>query len=68
VLETKGHSKFLEVNSLNDLEEKLKEEQSANPAIIPYKFVIVQEFPGYIILGYLTPSKKFHKEYIKIKP
>lgn len=68
VLETKNHHKFLEVNSLLDLEEKLKEEQISNPSVIPYKFCIIPEFAGYVILGYMTPSKKFVKEYIKIKP
>ena len=61
VLETKNHPKFLEVNSINDLEEKLKEEQLNNPTYIPYKFTILPEFAGFIILGYMTPTKKFIK-------
>lgn len=36
--------------------------------MIPYKFAIVPEFAGFVILGYMTPSKKFIKEYIKVKP
>lgn len=36
--------------------------------MIPYKFAIVPEFAGFIILGYMTPTKKFIKEYIKVKP
>jgi len=56
--------KFKEVNSLLDLEEYLKDEQTKTPNVIPYKFTIIPEFAGFVILGYMTPSKKFVKEFI----
>ena len=36
-------------------------------AKIPYKFMILDEFPQYVILGY-APKKEMVHEFIKVKP
>ncbi|MBK8157227.1 MAG: hypothetical protein IPK55_15310 [Streptococcus sp.] len=53
---------------MQDLEEFLKCEIERNPSIIPYRFSFLKEYPGYSVLGYMTPTKKFIKEFVKIKP
>jgi hypothetical protein len=46
----------------------LKSENEKTPTVIPYRFTFLVEYPGYSVLGYMTPSKKFVKEFVKIKP
>jgi len=63
-----SHPKFiLECPKLEDLEESLKKEKEDAPSRIPYRFIISDKYPQYIILGYV-PKDKMVKEYIKVKP
>jgi len=57
VFEAKNHHKFRESLSLTELEESLKLDLDKTPTVIPYKFTILIEYPGFLILGYLTPTK-----------
>jgi hypothetical protein len=68
VIEVSIHPKFRNCNSIDDLKEFLEKEKEKTPGIIPYKFTILPEFPQFVVLGYITPSSKFTKEYIKVKP
>lgn len=68
MFEVRGHPKFRECNTASDLEEYLKSEIERSPSVIPYRFTFFTEYPGFSILGYITPSKKFVREFVKIKP
>ncbi len=67
VVEMSEHPKFKKCNNIDDLKTYLEQEKEKSPALIPYKFTILPDYPQYIILGYITPTKKFIKEFIKVK-
>jgi transcription elongation factor SPT6 len=67
VYEAINHVKFAACDSLQKLEETLKQEKEQEPQRIPYRFTILPEYPQYLVLGYI-PRQLLKKEFIKVKP
>jgi transcription elongation factor SPT6 len=59
--------KFKKFDSIEELENKLKEEKS-NKNYTPYMFTILSEFPQYIVMGHCAKVAQVIKEFIKVKP
>ena len=67
VREAINSRKFKKFDSIEELENKLKEER-ANKNYTPYMFTIISEFPQFIIMGHCAKIGHVVKEYIKVKP
>lgn len=67
VREVVTHTKFLDADSFEDLEARLKEEKKEDPSRIPYRFAILPAYPQHIVLSYV-PKDKVLKEFIKVRP
>ena len=51
---------------LEDLQKVLEQEKAEESAKIPYKFTVVEDYPQYVVLGYI-PRNTMIKELIKVK-
>lgn len=67
VKSSKNHRKFYPFDSLEEMEKKLKEDKAREKSFIQYNFTIVNEYPQYIIIGYVAKLGVFVKEFIKVK-
>jgi len=63
--EAASHMKFTTCGKLEEFDEILKAEKNADPARIPYRFTVFEEYPQHIVLGYI-PKTSLVKEYIKV--
>ena len=45
IIDVTRHPKFIDVGSIADLEELLRNEKTKNPNVIPYRFAILPEYP-----------------------
>ncbi len=63
-----NHRKFIPFETMDELDEKLKEERSKDSKTIHYICTILREFPQYIVIGYIPRSNSVVKEFIKVKP
>ncbi len=63
--EAAGHIKFTSCSKLEEFDELLKAEKNAEPARIPYRFTVFEEYPQHIVLGYI-PKMSLVKEFIKV--
>lgn len=52
--------------SIDDLRVALEVEKRDQPNIIPYKFAILENYPGHIVLCYI-PRQNLVREFIKVK-
>ena len=67
VREVTSHTKFLDAESFEELEERVKEEKKEQPSRIPYRFSILPMYPQHVVLAYV-PREKVVKEFIKVRP
>ena len=58
---------FVHCETKSDFDYVLNEEKKKHYNIINYNFSILKEYPGYLVLGYISNANP-HYEYIKIKP
>ena len=65
--EVTQHPKFFKCKKEEEVKDELEKEKKEASSRIPYKFVILDEYPQYVILYYI-PSKALKIEFIKIKP
>jgi len=59
--------KFAPVANKEEFEQIIKKEKDEAPSRIPYRFTILEEYPQYIVIGYMAKSS-VTREYIKVKP
>lgn len=52
---------------MEEVQADLEKEKAEATTRIPYKFVILDDYPQYVILCYI-PSKTLVREFIKVKP
>jgi len=62
-----SHPKFVQCNSMAEMEEQLKAEKAKEPGKIPYKFAVLDIYPQHVVVSYI-PKEKLVKEFIKVKP
>lgn len=67
VREVTSHTKFLDAETYEELEERVREEKKEQPQRIPYRFSILPQYPQHIVLAYV-PREKVVKEFIKVRP
>lgn len=63
--EASGHIKFSNCSKLEEFDEILRAEKSAEAARIPYRFTVLEDYPQHIVLGYI-PKLTLVKEFIKV--
>ena len=65
--EVTQHPKFMQYKKIEEAQVDLEKEKGDVSTRIPYKFLILDDYPQYVILAYI-PNKTLVKEYIKVKP
>ena len=65
--EVTQHQKFFQCKKGEEVQAELEKEKAEASSRIPYKFVILDDYPQYVILYYI-PSRTLVREFIKVKP
>ena len=52
---------------MKEMEEIVGAAKTTNPSILPYKVATISNYPGYCVIGYMTPTNKFVHEFVKVK-
>lgn len=68
VLDSITNRKFIKFNSVEEMEDKLKQDKKNDSMIIHYIFTINPAYPQYIILAYIPKMNQVIKEFMKVKP
>jgi transcription elongation factor SPT6 len=67
IREVTQHPKFFSCKKIEEVQGELEKEKSEASSKIPYKFVMLDDYPQYVILCYI-PNKSIVREFIKVKP
>jgi len=61
------HPKFFQCAKADEVKAELEKEKEEVNSRIPYKFLILEDYPQYVVLAYI-PNKTMVREFIKVKP